>query len=99
MKKCNYTEEMILDLVKERNFIMRKDFYKTEPTLYKLAKEKYNMLDMLFGIKRQIWNSDPVREEAAKYSTRGEFSKGKGRAYAIAKTLDLLDELFPKKIK
>lgn len=42
------------------------------------------------------WTEETVREEAKKYSSRGEFFKGNRSAYKAATRHNLLDQLLPK---
>lgn len=80
------------------------EFRRDNPQAYNAAS-KYKMLGELFPHAYQpqgedrhpvnYWTPERIKEEAARYSTSGEFHKGNASAYKAAIKLNLLGELFP----
>ena len=47
--------------------------------------------------RKPKWTREKLRKEAAKFTSRSEFAHGSGAAYAAARRMELLDDLFPPK--
>ena len=94
-----WTEEMIRQYVAERPEIKtRRDLEKSNISVYDKAR-KLKLLDELFGEPMRVrhWTEELIRKTVAEHpeiTSRKQLEDFNGRAYANAKKLGILDELF-----
>lgn len=86
-----------------RKYDSRGEFFKKNAPAYVIALRIPDFMDKMYGQKKsvgdRIWTPEAVENEARKYNSRSEFSKGNISAYNKAlKIPGLMDKLFPFKV-
>ena len=93
MKWTKWTEE----LIKEKILLCkdRREFHSRFRGAELAAKRLSLDLDTLLPINKKLWTDEMLKQEASKYSSRSEFSKGNPTAYTLSGRRGILDLICP----
>lgn len=100
MKKPKYYWKNKENIMAEaKKYSTKEEFQKGNLSAF-LAAYRYGYIDDMDWLVRQkqhkngYWNYEHIKEEAFKYNTKTEFSKGNATAYRAALKLGIIDDFF-----
>ena len=82
-----------------KKYTTKEEFKKGNLSAF-LAAYRYAYIDEMYWLVKQkqhkkgYWNYKHIEEEALKYNTKTEFSKGNNTAYRAALKLGIIDDFF-----